>query len=478
MLWRGILGINPVRRELIKRGGTVRRVMKLTCLGLAAALLLSVVAPTVGQEGTGKIEWLDGKEIELDKKSRKDSTIFQDFDVLSGKKKKEPIMIYFFWPRPVEGFMDKDGKITVETKLDDAKSLAEGMMPAKSGGKWGFADNKTGKLEIEAKYSDAKSFCDGLAAVRAGNKWGFVDKAGKAVVEAQYEDAGSFSDGLAPVKAKGKWRFIDKTGKVVIEVQFNDAGSFGDGLAPVKVGGKWGFIDKTGKTVIEPKFDEAERFSEGLAPVREGRKWGFVDKAGKLVITAQFDDAESFSDGLAVVKVKGRWGFTDKAGKMVIKPTLEGAKRFSDGLAPVKVDGRWRYVDKRGAKAIHAQFGVAGSFSDGLAYVKTHSRKPKKKENQQVKLCEEMESGLFKDNSFVGIADEFICVKVRLMGFPRDLAKKYKLKYAPYILIFDCLGKKVGKITNPKPDSDEVIALLIDLRDMVSNSDEKRNADE
>ena len=57
------------------------RVSNLVFLALAAALVLLVAAPTVGQED-GKIEWQDGKEMELDKKSRKDSTIFQDFDVL------------------------------------------------------------------------------------------------------------------------------------------------------------------------------------------------------------------------------------------------------------------------------------------------------------------------------------------------------------------------------------------------------------
>ena len=183
----------------------MRGVIKLICLCAAAAFVLSAADTTVGQEVTGDIDWQEGKEIELDKKSRKDSTIFQDFDVLSGKKKKEPIMIYFYYPEPAEG-----------------------------------------------------------------------------------------------------------------------------------------------------------------------------------------------------------------------------------------------------------------------------EKKPKKSELKMIKYCEMMEKELFGDNSFKEIADEFICVKVNFKTFHKDLKKKYKVKYAPYILIFDCLGEKVGKIDNPKQD---MIQLLIAMREIISNSNDKRASD-
>lgn len=55
---------------------------------------------TFTQDVKKAIEWQEGKGVELeDKKKQKDTLIFDDIDVLSGKKLTSPVMIYFFFPK-------------------------------------------------------------------------------------------------------------------------------------------------------------------------------------------------------------------------------------------------------------------------------------------------------------------------------------------------------------------------------------------
>jgi len=97
--------------------------------------------------------------------------------------------------------------------------------------------------------------------------------------------------------------------------------------------------------------------------------------------------------------------------------------------------------------------------------------KASSKDKKQLHYCKKMEEKLFSDSTFAEVANEFFCVKVNLKELHKDLSKKYKVKYAPYVLIFDCMGDKVGKIDNPEQD---VIGLLIALREIISKSNEKR----
>jgi hypothetical protein len=190
--------------------------------------------------------------------------------------------------------------------------------------------------------------------------------------------------------------------------------------------------------VVDAKFDEVKNFADGLAPVKQGRKWGFVDKNNRLIMNPQFEDANS----------------------------------FSDGVAAVKESGMWRFVDKKGAQTVGGLYEVIDNFTDSLAFVKTSAKKPSKKELVQIKQCEAMESGLFKDAQFSDLCQEMICVKSDIRELPRDLEKKYKVKAAPLILIYDCKGKKSYAINDPKTD---LIKLLIDLREVITNSNEKRS---
>jgi len=98
-------------------------------------------------------------------------------------------------------------------------------------------------------------------------------------------------------------------------------------------------------------------------------------------------------------------------------------------------------------------------------------KKAKKEELKQFKACESMEQNIFSKKEIAEKSDEFICVRVDIKNFPKVLKDKYKANSAPLVLFFDCLGKNVAKLNDPNKD---ILQLLIELSEIVSNSDGER----
>lgn len=64
-------------------------------------------------------------------------------------------------------------------KYKNVGSYNEGLAPVQmSNGRWGYID-KNQRLVIPVKYEDAREFREGKAAVRMNGKWGFIDRQGQ-----------------------------------------------------------------------------------------------------------------------------------------------------------------------------------------------------------------------------------------------------------------------------------------------------------
>lgn len=216
--------------------------------------------------------------------------------------------------------------ITIEKNMMDTELFDEnGLVRAKSGGKWGFID-KNGKFVINPQFDSVSNFVDGLACVVANELYGYIDTTGAYVINPQFDNAEDFYNDLAVVCTGGKYGYIDRTGNYVINPQFDWAGSFFDDVARVEVGEKYGFINKSGAYVINPQFDSVDYFSNGLAAVKSGDRWGYIDITGKVIIGYQFVEAYSMSDdGYAVVVTTDKkYAIIDKEGNYTATAMFEG----------------------------------------------------------------------------------------------------------------------------------------------------------
>lgn len=350
----------------------------------------------------------------IEKKKRSEKWTGPIPEIIMAPEEKEDagarIEIYPFSFEPTHVFVDKKGRVVVETPCilisdfyDDIAMCTNKLF------KEGYI-NREGKVIVEPKYStqDHDRFSEGLASVKENGKWGYIDKTGALVIKPQFEISYSFHEGLAATRMDKKWGFIDKTGKFVIEPKFNNVGHFHDDLSSAYIQGKngwtYGFINRKGDWVIEPQFyPEPRGFSSGLSAINKNGKWGFIDKAGKIVIEPQFERVESFIEESAVVQKNGKFflidklgncisgeyqrmtstkdnmimigdndkfGFIDRTGHVIIKPQFDDLRyhgQFSEGLAAVKKDGKVGYINKTGQFIIEPQFDGAGEFKNGVA---------------------------------------------------------------------------------------------------------------
>lgn len=260
------------------------------------------------------------------------------------------------------GFIDKEGKVIIPIKFDEAKPFSEGLAvvginkgEVDCGGdlipniSYGYI-NKSGKIVIPAIYTYANDFSQGLAGV-ANMGFGFINKSNYKIIPLKYDfwlgdciepslPESSFKFNLAPiakditngnVKEATKYGFIDKKNKIVVPLEYDSVNNFSDGLALVLKERKFGFIDEFGRIRIQLQFDDASSFAEKLAFVKKDQKWHIIDLLGTVLKTldSNYDNIMGFSNGMAQVSYKGKIGFINKIGVEVI---------------PVKYDEIWSYA--------------------------------------------------------------------------------------------------------------------------------------
>ena len=205
------------------------------------------------------------------------------------------------------GFIDKSGAWKVEPKFASVCPFANDRAAVLRGDGFGSLNiniyediynarggffsyiDKDGKIVIDSLFSGAGLFESGIAPAAVGinqgvekpDKWGFVKADGKFAIKPQFNAVHAASEECAAVQfgtwknigqscrswIPGKWGYINLSGKKIINGQFDRADRFSGGMAGVLVDGKWGFIDKRGKVLISPAFEACGEFHEELAPV-------------------------------------------------------------------------------------------------------------------------------------------------------------------------------------------------------------------
>lgn len=204
-----------------------------------------------------------------------------------------------------------------------ADGSTEPLLPIRENGQWGYID-RNGRITIEPQFDRAWRFAGGYALVQDGESFGYIRDDGTFAVEPRFDDAWHFTDGHAPVEVDGRWTYIDTSGTVLADTQMS---------LPAEV-------------LVESRFDDDEAFEL----VRSGDRYGFRSEDGESVIDPRFEQAWRFSDGLARAKIDGKWGYIDRDGEFVIEPTFDQAWDFRGGLAMVEFGDTIGYINRRGER--------------------------------------------------------------------------------------------------------------------------------
>lgn len=296
-----------------------------------------------------------------------DSTATEGGGVVMASVSAFPVQVDSLW-----GFMDRDGRLTVEPRFGAADEVFADRAAVRDGALWGYA-RSNGSLAIPTQYLAAGRFTGALAPVRTDAGWGFVDASGTEVVAPGYAAAQDMSEDRAAVRAGILWGYIDAGGAVAVEPQFVDAGPFREGLAAVETPDGWRYITPDGGFAFGGAFAEARAFSDvGLAPVREAgsETWKFIDRTGRIVLNTTFEGALPFAEGYARVVQDDRTGLIGSDGAFLVVPKLAEAGAFSEGLAAARFSSRWTYLRRADGLVIGSPvYSSARPFRGGLAQV-------------------------------------------------------------------------------------------------------------
>lgn len=188
-----------------------------------------------------------------------------------------------------------------EDPVTEAGCWAEGLVPVRAGGGWGYYDDHANY--VFGDYDFAGPFQGGLAAVLDGRNWMLVDKEGEARTgefgEIVLDRTGRYLvNGLLLVKEDGDYTVYNTEWERQAQFSADEVDvRTGDGLLAFREDDLWGFVDMTGKVVIEPAYAGARSFSNGLAAVEdESGLWGFIDRDGRVVSDFVYADAGYLDD--------------------------------------------------------------------------------------------------------------------------------------------------------------------------------------
>lgn len=291
------------------------------------------------------------------------------------------------------GFVGMSGALLPNQKLVACEfkgELAEGMLAAHVGKKWGYLDTH-GSWIVKPTFDSAQAFHNGFAIVGVAKSpssldcVSFVDKCGK-VFEKRFLDAKDFEGGCAAVvvfekcgKDSGpRWGLIDREGNWVIKPRFLAMSPVVDHLRVVKDGDLSGIVDESGRWILKPNLVSIVSEMSHLSLLRAGDRTYLADKVGNIVV-APGGIIGPFSEGLACYSPadSGKFGFIDLNGKTIVAPQYKNVGDFSEGLAWFQStdNHKYGYIDRSGKVVITPQFVWAWDFSEGLAQVELENGK-------------------------------------------------------------------------------------------------------
>lgn len=108
--------------------------------------------------------------------------------------------------------LDTSGRMVINCgRFDAVKPFGCGLAAICTEGKWGYMD-ANGRITVEPRFEQAGTMHEGLGAVKINGKTGFIDNSGNVVIKAQFDHACGFRNGKAEVSAGGETFYIDHLG--------------------------------------------------------------------------------------------------------------------------------------------------------------------------------------------------------------------------------------------------------------------------
>ena len=213
----------------------------------------------------------------------------------------------------IQYFLDNQGEIKKLHKNYEFKGFSNGYAAVrnKKKDKWGYIDKK-GRLVIETKYDTAYSFSNDIALVKLRGMYKYIKKSGgEQYIEGISGQPLEFVNGFAKIRYYNGYSFISSDFKR-LPGAFKEVSDFSSyNMAAVRrADNTLSYINASGKEKFKSDYELIGDFSDnGLALVKKNGKFGYINTDGKLVIDTLFTDATDFRYNHAYVATENRFGF-------------------------------------------------------------------------------------------------------------------------------------------------------------------------
>lgn len=224
--------------------------------------------------------------------------------------------------------------------------LAEGLVPATEGSRWGYRD-RDGQWRIQPQYAFAMPFRHGVAAVGLTNdpagefvlpdRWDLVDPQGRRIGLPGLTMLGGGAGPLFPAQLHSRWGLLDRDGRwPVLPVYAEDENNWldlpifrrgpGDGLyrMGVHANHRWLVADTRGRRLAAGEYQWVSelRHPQSRPVLRlsflQNGLWGLADVRLEPIAPAGFDRIVAGADESLVVTLAGHVGCMDRSGRWIV----------------------------------------------------------------------------------------------------------------------------------------------------------------
>jgi len=282
-----------------------------------------------------------------------------------------PIKVNQLW-----GFIDEDGKVTIQPNFQDAENFSEGLALVKLEGKYGYV-NKSGKLVVAAEYDDALAFNEGHAVVELKDKLGMINRNGEFIIPPRYEDLGNLENGLSYFLLDSLYGYFDAKGIERIKPKYTEASDFENGKSIVSIDDFYGLIDVFGTTFIAMKYQGLRHYHDDIYLAMQNDYWGLIQLNGDTILPFIYDYISKISNNRILIEKEGEFNYTDLNGHLLLTtwiPVYSEFKQlatFKNGYAKIKFEGKFNLIDTTGKKLFAQPKENIGDYSSLIAVNKS-----------------------------------------------------------------------------------------------------------
>jgi len=219
----------------------------------------------------------------------------------------------------LQGLIDRDGLIKLETKYQSIRISDEGKIVAQLPNEWTFINEKN-EIKKQIFADELRVLSEKLLYFKRGDRWGVMEENLSPAIPAHYEKILEITKGKFIASVSSKYGVIDYRNESLIPFLF-DSLRYSNQLLTAFIKGKgWQLIDLSGQPLSNRYYQSICPLTHEFYSIKSKDFYGLANLKGQEVVHCVFDSIAAPVDGLIAVKFKGKYGILDVNENWLVAP--------------------------------------------------------------------------------------------------------------------------------------------------------------